>query len=426
MQRLDIDRLIASPEAPRDAILQALDEMDAPPEARAEAAQLVEQLDRAGLLLGRGLRELPLEENPALDTERRRMTAVAIAELAGFDEERSDALLNALGRDAILTPATFPRLAEDRALGREAAERFAATADAVTLADGHVGLATELLRRTTRGAGGAQGPAALAGLSVEDWKESVVSARTAVPDGLSVGAYAAKLKKRVEAFFPTDAFRARTPPHDPGAIARSLSTLAPLLARNPETVRGRFEELDLRGVMDTVERLRTAHDHLARLAGLSPGLGLEEIVKSGAAPERKAREVAARLALVDRIAELNPSVEFIGVNYAKGSEDLGRLNTGELRPEELRMVFSTLKARQRMFALTRDVGAATDVMAAGYHSAHGIARVPVESFARQTGLAPELARDIHHSAKAVAMGVAGTIGAMFEVLPNFSPGERLP
>lgn len=351
VQRLDIDALVSSPDAPSVTLQRALDRLDVSPEVRAEAQRLVVQLDRAGVLLDGDPRNVTVADHPALEVERRRMMAVQIAEIAGFEEERSDALLRVLGDDAIITPVTFRKLAEDLAIGKEAARRFAVTADVVTFADSNIDLARQLVR-----CGGDKAPDAayVARLTADEWKEALSMAGTTVPPGLTLSAYARKLQKRAQSFFPTTAFQALTqqvPADEPAA---------------------------------------------------------------------------ARLALVQKLVDLNPTVEFVSLDYRKGSEDLARLNTGDLSADQARQAFSTMKTRQRMFALTRDVETAVNVMATGFSSAQSIARVPLAAFKRQSGLEPELAADIHRSAHAFTTGVVGTFGAMLDLVPRLVGTAGVP
>lgn len=347
VQRLDIEAVLSSQAAASATVGEMLDRLDAPPDVRDDAQRLVDQLDRAGLLLNRDLRDLTLAEHPALEAERRRMLAVQIAELAGFEEDRSDALLRALGDDAILTPATFERLADDPAIGRGPARRFAVTADAVTLADGSIALARHLI---PHGGDAPRSAAYLAALSADDWKEALSRARAVVPPGLGLSGYARKLQKRAQNFFPTTAFQALAPRLEPDDAA------------------------------------------------------------------------SAGFALVRKVVELNPTVEFVSLDYRKDSDDLARVNTGTLAADEIRQVFRVMKARQRVFALARDVSTATEVLAAGFDSAQSIARVPFPIFGQKSGLDPRLALDLHRRAHAMTAGVAGAWGATLEALPRMAGG----
>jgi hypothetical protein len=250
------------------------------------------------------------------------------------------------------------------------------------------------------------------------WKSALERSGASIPVNIDADAYAAKLKRRVDNLFPTSAFLARTPSVEASTLSRHLDTIATLLSRNSAVAQRRFSELDSSAIAaGEREAVRQSHEYVRKLVALSPGLGLSALIQSEAAPSEKATQIARRLDAFKRFVELNPETEFLGLDYSKDSEDLARLNTGELQPQQLEMVYSAFKARQRTFALTRDVGLAVDLMTAGYHSAHMIAREPSTKFVQASGLPEVVGLDIHKAALSVAMGVAANVGTVLGAMP---------
>jgi hypothetical protein len=137
IQRADFDQLIEVEGTPAEAILRMLDARQTPPEVRAEAIERMEFFDQAGFLKSKPLLDYTVADHPLLEAERRAIAVIAAADIARLDDRLTASVLNALGSEPVLTPATFPKLVEQRVLDRRAAERLAAGSDVLALADGN-------------------------------------------------------------------------------------------------------------------------------------------------------------------------------------------------------------------------------------------------------------------------------------------------
>ena len=212
--------------------------------------------------------------------------------------------------------------------------------------------------------------------------------------------------------YPSDTMLARVTPSEKTreGYEKELDKLGPLFERKPKLFAdGVLDPQDLDGFSARQKKaFREAFERLKRFANTHPGLRLHEVLDDQTlSPSDKMQRVNARLGLLGRVQEKNPTIEFLGVDYTPGSADLGKIDFEGLSEEEQRMVLADWKAYQRIYLLTHDVDETQILLANGYHSASSIANITYRSFEGSIDLDESTAKRIWDNAKKWQIKTAG-------------------
>ena len=204
---------------------------------------------------------------------------------------------------------------------------------------------------------------------------------------------------------------------DNGDLLTDLERLQPLFERN-ESLFGPDDSasLNVEGIdAGEVENLCRKHRQLARFATMYPGMRIGEILDDRElSAADKARQVGERVGLLRTLQKENPTLELLKLDYSLESDDLKRLNFGEMSPDEQRMVLSTMKAYQRNYSITNDIEDTRSLAAAGYHSALNIVNDNVEVFLENTGLNPAAGVEYYDKAHVTVGSTTMAIGSVLD------------
>jgi hypothetical protein len=404
--------------SPRDVVLTGLAARDASPQVRAEATALFTRLERAGLLptgvdLTRSVRDLPFFEQ-----ELRQAAVAGVADAARLPEEKTDRLVQEVDSLSSLNETRIAAFVEHGTLEPEEGTRLTLMANLYQIADEHLPLATALAGESFDSLGGR--PVTdlrdLAALTARDWQRLAETTDAPLAVETDRPAAAARMERTIAAMLPTDALLARVVPAKPFAlVSDALERLVSVMG--PETLDRPFDEIDLTALAaGDRDAARAAHGELQRLVRWHPGLGLGDVLRSSATPAAKARTVEARLALIDRVSQLNPDLELLALDFSPDSDDMRAFKMEGLAAEEQQMVLRELKTYQRVFSVTDDVIDAVAMLGAGYSSAHAAATAPFEAFHAGTGFSEAKARKYHTEAKQILADTSLTMTTIAEVV----------
>jgi hypothetical protein len=352
-------------------------------------------------------RQRAADLNPGARMKKQKATLRRLGEILGLDDTKVEAVLKKAASPARLNDKLLASLVEAGDLEEREAKDLGLMVSLHGLLDDDVELA-----ETIRTGSFPQIPQAkveriedLVAFDEGDWLAVLTQANTMPPRGLRREAYAAVLVKRIETLYPSQALWARMMPRETSGLSEGIERLQPLFDKNeaPFAVDG-FDSLDVEGIdPGEVDRLREAHARLTGLANSYPGLRLGELLDDGQLPpaDKEAR-IAERVGLLSRFQAQNPDVEFLFLDYTPDSADVEALNFEDFAADEQRMVLSTLKAYQRMYAVTHDAAHTKLLVEMGHHSPVTIAKGSLEDFKATTGLDAAVAEEYYTSACASA------------------------
>lgn len=231
---------------------------------------------------------------------------------------------------------------------------------------------------------GGEAPAStrdLARLSAADWTAFFRSPKAALPAGATPESAGASLAARLAALHPSVALLARFPTVSDAPRNEDLPSLRSLSSAYPG--------LDLGSVLGD-KRL----DHKA-----------------------KVKAITRRIQLVQGAGERLGDAHVQDLDLRTGSPDLQRLGLEELRATaaEKRMVISLFQGLQRVWALSKDVDDTHALLRKGFTSALSIAKAPLASFERASGLDAKKARRIWDKARSALSDVTLAVGAIVDV-----------
>jgi hypothetical protein len=414
-----IDFAGAAVDQPLDRlVLTALQAQRVKPEVAKEAIDRLVDLGRTQLLNDPAGFDLAIADHPLFQQELQQATFYKLAGATGLADAKAQKLIERVPNVASLDDDALKGLVKDRLLTDAEAKAFGLTLSLYHLTDNNLALANQLKSGAfaSLGQGKVTGPRDLAALTADEWAGAIQRAQAAPPEGLDVATYAAQLAKTAADLFPTDAMVARSVPRDTRPLAPALERVTALLKQNRDAFGRPFEELDVRGISaQDLPQVRAAHEQLTRLSRLHPGLGLNDVLNGTAPPADKLKAVGDRLGLLSKVAQQNPDVELLAVDYSAGSDDRAALNLGGLSADQQKMVLTDLKAQQRTFALTRDVDHAQALLAAGYHSAASIASGSLEAFQNATALPAAAAAAYYDSARSAVARVSTAVTSIIDI-----------
>jgi hypothetical protein len=393
---------------------QAVERADLSPELRTEVLLALDaaRLPRTPLDL---VAEPGGDLLPHAEIDRAEMRQVARA--AGLGDRAVERLLAQVPGLASLDDTVIEGLVRQGILDKSAARALGVGATVHEVGDGSDELVAAVLAAELpedRG-GRAASPRDLAALDATAWRRVLDQGEVTPPDGLSRAGYAASLADRVARLFPTDAVRARLP-RAGRDLEGALERLEPLQDRNERVAGADFDALDIGGLKPRqVRALREAHAQVAAVARSHAGLGLAELLDDRSAPtdERVAR-VRQRVALLDRVRELNPDTELLALDLTTGSVDQRALRLDGIAVEDRPAVLQALRAQQRMLAVSGDADTAAALLTAGYSSAVSVAQAGPRVVAEKAGLEHAQAEAVSTAALDTLADVTGVFGGVLD------------
>jgi hypothetical protein len=359
---------------------------------RQEAAKKISTLERSGLLTDPADLDIPIEQHPLFQQELKQAALYKLTDSVKLADAKAGRLVALAGSPALVDDDMLASLVADKILTAAEANALGLVLSLCLLTGGSADLALAIKPRVDSLPDVAQ-------VSAADWLQAITHSKAELPEGLDAADYAAALRRASTNLYPTEALHALTTPSNTGRLEQALTTLAPLAANNAEVFGPKFEDLDISGVShEQMPAVKRAYDELQSLINQHPGLGLAEVLNGHEPPAEKMTTVSARLGVLSKLRALNPDHEFMGLDYTEGSADREALKTDGLSASDLHMAVASLKAKQRVHAMTREVDHTNAIMAAGYASASAIAIENHEDFQRKTGLPRAITRHYHEKA----------------------------
>ena len=255
-------------------------------------------------------------------------------------------------------------------------------------------------------------------LEKKDWLEILKKSDIQPPKEWSHEVYARLLAKRVEYLYPSKTLLTRLTTGVTEGVVQDLEDLQPLFASNERVFATAFDDLDLGGLdAATVESLRSSHARIKGLANTYPGLAIHALLDNPQQPiDAKVKQIRERIGMITRFHAQNPNKEFLFLDYSPGSDDIQSLDFTGFAEDKQRMVLQTIKAFQRIYAVTGDSGHAQLLLAMGYHSPLQIAAMCRHHFIASTGLDDTAGKAYHDKARGLAArSVIGLMGVKTQI-----------
>jgi hypothetical protein len=348
--------------------------------------------------------DLPLEANPALAAPLGRAQVLRIAGIAGLKGAAETAIAHRAAQPSALDEDALAALVKSRALKRGQAAELGLVVSLYRLLD-HDLVLTEEVRERLRDLHDDLTADRLVELPAPTWEALLDGARMARAGSVDAAAYARVVTSRLEALQPAEALSARIAAADAEVQTSDLEAVD-ALAAGEHALDHESGAADVR---------RASAEKVDRFVYRHPGLDLRALIRDTRTPAAERLERArTRIALVNAVAERNPGVDLLDLDYAPGSEDLDELKFGRLREADRRRVLAELKARQRVYAFARDPSIGEQVLASGYGSATAVVGAGFETFRQDTGLAPDVARGVFGAARQLADATANALGVVPE------------
>lgn len=196
-----------------------------------------------------------------------------------------------------------------------------------------------------------------------------------------------------------------------GELARRHAALAPSQALNGRLL-GAFDNPAV-----PVERIVAAW----------PGFTLDAVlVDANISPTRHRAALKSRLAPVVKLLDIHPDIDWLSLDYSRDSEDLRALKLDtNFTSDEQEMLLLSLKAQQRVHAITDDVDSSIRLLEGGYHAAPNIALTGLTKLVADTGLALEEVERVHFAATEI-LGITANTAIGIHSIVNGIFGMRLP
>jgi hypothetical protein len=260
----------------------------------------------------------------------------------------------------------------------------------------------------------------LCALDARGWQGFLETAKIAPPPGSSLEAYAQALARRIAELYPHEAFLRRLPGADRNAIVDSARALEPLVAHEGPVLGRSLEEVSFEGFdAAQIAVIETAYDHLKELASKYPGMEIEAVIDDPKlSPEAKADTIVQRIGHLGNVLARNPDESLLSLDYAHDGDGVAQLglHAHGMSDDDQHRVVSTLKAHQRLHALTGDVEHSHALLAAGITSATHAATMRFEDFKAATGLDHATALRHHQKAKATLGRTTAAAAAIMDVM----------
>jgi len=365
--------------------------------------------------------EVPLKENPLFHLELQQAKLYHLGDAAKLDEAKTEVMIKKYDSLAILNDTTLESLVKEGALKEKEAKELGLTISLYRFFDEDI----KLVETVKKGRfpqipkGKVKEIKDLAAFEKEDWLGVLKKAKVQPPEGLKLEDYADLLSKKVENLYPSESLFARIIPKKFGVISEGIERLQPLFERNVIIFGADdFSNLNIEGIEENqVEALRKEYTKLKRFANTYPGMGIEKILddKSLSINDKKSR-IKERVALLKKVKANNPEVEFLAIDYSIDSKDIKALDFGNLSREEQKMILSTLKAYQRAYSISKDMGHTRQLISTGYTSAASIADETFDTFIKRTELPKAIAKKYYDEALATVGVTTTAIGSILDVL----------
>jgi hypothetical protein len=413
--------VLSRPDAASPAIVRRLEQAGASKDALAEAARQLKDFDAAKSLEALIQPNIPIEQNPLLRTDVLAARLHNLGRIAGIEAPVMDQLLDKGWTIPGLSQSKLLEAVGAGTLTERHAERLASAVALYRLADEDANLAGALLGEpiSSNTSAGEAGVRVLAAWKSTDWAAFLAHQGKVSPAGLSTEDYSKFLANRIAALFPTDALIARLVSPTVDSLVDDLEVLQPHLVENPLLLGKRtLRPLDIGQKPNMPDG--SANSRLAKLrrtAFAFPGLGLADILKDTSEPSAdRAHRVAAKVGAFREFCQRNAAVELLLLDFGTSSEDVVKLDFGELDEDDRGRVVRTLKAYQRIHKITGDVEQTKLLVEAGYDSAARIVSAGRLTFQKNTGLSSDIVADYAIKARNIAAASTAAFGAALDLV----------
>jgi len=352
----------------------------------------------------------------------------AVTTLAGLTDATATSVAKAVPSPSALDDTSLTALVSSGALSAAQAKTLGFTVALYKLTDENADLATAV-KSGAFAALGNKAPESiddLAKLSSADWSAFLASSKMTLPAGATQQSVAKALAARFALLSPNVALLGRLAQPAATSVTVNLATLAPLYRLNSVVVGAGFSSLVKTGLApEQLTTMGSAQAQLQQLANAYPGLALAAVLDDRTLDAAtKGNTVTRRIGLVQQVGTQLGQVQLLRLDLSAGSADLPKLrlaNIGATAAEQA-MVLSTLRAYQRVWAITNDVDVTHTVVAAGFSSAMSIATLTRSAFTAQSTLDAATAQIVWNGARTNLSDVTKTTATILDLTgPSYAP-----
>lgn len=355
--------------------------------------------------------ELALRDLPDISHEMRRLEVAEIAGIAGFKDNKIEAVLERVPTMGALDDQRIGTMVIKGVLTKKEAERLGVIAGISQLAGSDVEAVKRIAStKFTALRGTVSTVTDILKIDDKDLGIAVVGAKVAKKDPDLALVEATSLRKRIEAQFPNQGIKIRLSPPPRAKIQSDISQINKQLAQDPALLDANPDDLDLK------EAQKTALRAVQQTVNSFPGLDLRQVATSGQAAGNIAKKMSEHIAVFDKFLEVNTKIDFLNMDYAPDSKDLDAINFDGLAPAEQVQVMTVIKARARTYRLTQNTEQASQLISGGFHSAIQIGDTDAGSLASRTGLEIAMAGTVVAAARDVRLGVSNLVGTLLDEL----------
>jgi Tc toxin complex TcA C-terminal TcB-binding domain/Neuraminidase-like domain/Salmonella virulence plasmid 28.1kDa A protein len=341
-----------------------------------------------------------------------------LATIAGVPEAPTDALLRLGGTPDQLDDMTIDELITKGELSTDQGRRLGFVTTLYRFLDRDPGL-TERLQVALDAAseGLLEDVRRLVTVTEDRWRELIETSALELSGALGPAEYARQLRRRFEAAFPTDALFARVESR-PLPLVSDLAALDAALASGTSLSGG--DSPDLSAIPEAErDAVQVSYATVRATVNAFPGLRLAELFEQKDVPaEQRLANVQGRVNSFLHIADVNPHLELLNLDYSPGSTDLEALSLDGVPADEREGMIGALKAYQRGYSLTNDVTDASALVMSGYDSASRIVGAGFPQFAKDVGLELGAARRYFDAALAAITPTVNTVSTVLEVIDS--------
>ncbi len=389
-----------------------------------EALDQMNRLERSGRLVDQSDARTPLSKIPLFQEEFAEAAIFKLTDSVNLNETKGNALVSASKSTELIDDPLLEELVKEKILTAAEATEIGLVLILHRLGNSSVPLALAAKKRVTKFSD-------IVKLSAADWRQLIESSHAEIPAGIDAAGYANALRSATAKLHPSAALLALFATASKASIEHDISAVAPLEAKNSRLFGIPWEDLDTQGISEhDLAAIKKAHADLTLLANEHPGLALVGTLNSGGKPAEKAATISARLSAAQRLRDLNPNVEFLGMDHSTGSADVKALKTEGISPENLRYALQDFKAAQRVHFVSDDVDHTHGLISAGYNSAVSIASDKYSRFLEKSRLPEAVANQLYLKAKDAlthsSHAALGAIDAHSDTFSKMNVGNSQP
>jgi len=358
--------------------------------------------------------DLPISMNPAFYSDLEKGKLFRLTDIAGISEAKVNKALNLNIEAKDLSENRLKELVKKKVLTKKEAQNLGLSSNLHSLFDEHLDL-TEHVAKVKK----PKSLQDLVGVDRAGWKKIIKDAKVKLAKDVTADDYAELLFKKLETLYPNIALKQQKKTLPQSAITKHLNTTKKLFRKN-KSVYGpqSFRRLNTESLSSSDQKkMNAAFDELNGVINSYHGFGLEKIANDiSKTPAKRAKEITSAINIHDKFLENNKEVNLLSIDFKHDSKDVSKLDFTGLSKKEKVQVMDTAKTYQRVYAITEDVEATTQMIATGYPSAFHITSGTFNEFMTNSKFDYTTATNYFDRAYQMIVRSSGIMGSVLDVM----------